>query len=111
MFAISQGHKENVPADIAAQHFHDLRTGNIMRAGNFDVVARVEREPPRVGAVLVRQSTRDSDQKQNRSRNGSNLQTVGGFFGERSSTNGNALLRAQEWRLFFGFQVNQSRIV
>ena len=46
--------EENVAANVGAHHFHDLRLGHVLHAGDFDVVARLDAEAPGVLAVFDR---------------------------------------------------------
>src|SRR5256714_13741278 len=47
-------YKEDVAADVAAHHLHDLGAGHIAEASHFNVVARVQPEAPRVFFVVIK---------------------------------------------------------
>ena len=52
-FLLGERDEENVAADIGAHHFHDLRLGHVLHAGDVDVVARLDAETPGAFAVFV----------------------------------------------------------
>jgi len=45
-FPLGQGYEENIAADVAAHHFHNLRAAHVLQAADVDVVARFHAESP-----------------------------------------------------------------
>src|SRR6185437_4391463 len=111
LLALRQGDKEDIASDVTAHQVHDLGTADVVVATHFDVVAGFYGETPRVRAVLHGHAGYDGDQDEKNCDNRGPLQPVSGFPGERPSTYGDTLLRAQKRRFLLGFQVNQAGIV
>src|SRR4051812_1289036 len=95
-FALCQRNKENIAADIAAHDFHDLGLGDVLGACDFNLVAGVDSEAPRVFAVTIKRARHRHADAEHKDGQGNPLQTIGGVFGERCATGGNALLSAEE---------------
>ena len=45
-FLLREGNEENVAADVGAHDLHDLGLGDVLVAGDFNAVARVNAEAP-----------------------------------------------------------------
>ena len=53
LLALAERDKKNVAADVGAEDFHHLAMRNVVNAGNFQVVAGINAETPRAGAVSI----------------------------------------------------------
>src|SRR5450755_3624702 len=58
--AVVERYKEDIAADVAAHHFHDLATSDVAQAGHFNVIARIQAEAPVVLAVEVERARGES---------------------------------------------------
>src|ERR1700690_3353888 len=106
-----QRNKEDIAADVAAHHFHDLRVRNVLCAGDFALIAGIDTETPVMFAVAVEFGARSAQDSENDQRERGPLQSNGGFFWERSATGRDAFLPAQERRLFLFFKIDDARVV
>src|SRR5581483_7522716 len=93
-FSLRQGYEENVAPDVSTEDFHDLRTADVVSAGNLDVVAGIDAESPGARAVAIERRAGDSCHQQNGESNKGPLQPVESLLWECAATNGNPLLGA-----------------
>ena len=111
-FLLGERDEENVAADVGAHHFHDLRLGHVLHAGDFNVVARLDAETPRAFAVVINSDRRRV--RRHREHTGGDAgpeQAIGSFLRKRAATGGDALLPAKKRRFLVYIQVNQARVV
>ena len=106
-----EGDKENVAADVAAHHVHDLGVGNVRGALNFDLIAGIDAEAPGMLSVVVESEGGGAENYENEERQGDPLQAIGSFFREGSSADGDTLLPAQEGRFLLSFEVDEPRVI
>ena len=108
---LRQRNEKDVAPDIGAHHFHDLRLGHVLHAGDFNVVARFHAEAPRVLAIVIQPGRAESGHAHRASRHGGPQQTVCSFLRKRTSAGGDPLLPAQKRRFLVHIQVDQTRVV
>ena len=56
---LAQRNKEDIASDVGAHDLHDLGLGDVLHAGDFNVVAGLDAEPPGVLAVAVKSKSGD----------------------------------------------------
>src|ERR1700730_17713373 len=106
LFALVQRNEEDVAADIAAHYFHNLGVRHVLDTGEFNLIAGINPETPRVLAVAVEAQTRCAEKRKKYECQGSPQQARGRLFRKRSAADGDALLPAQKWGFLFGFEIN-----
>ena len=109
--ALGQRDEKDVAADVAAQNFHHLRTSDVVRAGNLDVVAGLNAKAPGTLAVAVERRSGHPSRAQKDKRQDSPLQPIDRFFGEGTAPNRDAFLPAQKRRLLIRIQVEQACVI
>ncbi len=92
--AFGERNKKDVAADVTTHDFHDLRFADALKPGDFDVVARLDAEAPRVFSVMVCGGGRDGAEQEHGSNDDSPSDASGSFFRERTAADGDALLSA-----------------
>ena len=107
----AERNEENVAADVAAHHFHDLRVRHVLGAGDLDLIARVDAETPGVLAITVEARRRSAQNCKNDERQRDPLQAIGGLFGERSAADRDSFLPAQKWGFLLRFQIDDACVV
>ena len=110
LLALGERNEEDVAADVAAHHLHDLRVADVADAGDFDLVAGVEPEAPGIRAVAVGHERDPADYAGDRNHHQRDLQPVGGLARQRPAAHRNALLGAQKSRLFLGVEVEKTGV-
>lgn len=81
-FALRQRNEEDVAADIAAHHFHDLRLGDMLGAGDFNLVAGIDAKTPGVFSVAVERCGHRTENGECDNREREPLQAMGCLFRE-----------------------------
>jgi len=83
-----------------------LRTRHIAQAGDLDLLAGIDAEAPRGGAIAVEHCARDHYAGGDPAHDQEFLQPISRLLGQRRAPDGDALLSAQERRLRIVFDVH-----
>ena len=105
-FALREWDKENVAADVAAHHFHHLRLGDMLCAGNFNLVAGVDAKTPGVFSVAIERDRNRAGNCHDENSKRNPLQSIGSLFGKRTSACRDSFLSAEEWRFLLRFEIH-----
>src|SRR4051812_41853322 len=111
LLALVKRYKEDVAADVAAHHLHDLGSRYIAQASHFNVVTRVQPESPRVFFVVIKHRRAERSYSGDGHSYRNPQQASGSFFRQGTAADRNALLRPQEWRFLLRVQVEQASVV
>ena len=109
--SLGERDEEDVAADVAAHHFHDLRLGDVFRPGNLNLVAGIDAETPGMLAVAVECGVGCSENPEYEDAQRYPFQTTGGLFREGAAAGRDSSLAPEKRRFLFGFQIKQARVV
>ena len=109
-FSLGERDKEDIAADIATYDFHHLAVRDVLGAGDFDVLPRVNAEAPRARAVEICGCQGRTERGSEQQSDGNLLQPVGGFFRKSSAAYRDALLGTQERRFFIVIEIDDAAV-
>jgi hypothetical protein len=85
--------------------------GDVLGAGDFNLIARIDAKTPRVLPVVVEACRGSSHNCKSDEGQGDPLQPVRGSLGKRSAPDRDALLSAQKWGFLLRFQIDEPCVV